>query len=188
MINASHSGILWIILYPKWNIIGIYFFHSFFMSFLVVLSLIEWDRQKLALRFSVGLVLLFLISATAAQALQPLPAPKFLAELAGSVPAVSQFGKLGLGGVVGVVVALCLGMLTKQESRSTFIPAMALAGIVLGWQSVLHVSVLFVLLSLTVKFMPRLHHSLVAQPTFVLLVAVVIHHPIWKIAFELLAI
>ena len=182
--KVSYTGILWIVLYPKWHIISIYFFHCFFMSFLMVLSLIEWDRQKLALRFSIGLVLSFLIPATVLFSLQPIPAPGFLSSLTGSIPAVSQFAKLAFGGLVGAAVAGLIGAVIKQPSHSTLIPAMALAGIVLGWQSVLHVSILFALLLLVVKFIPRLRGSLSAQPTFLLLIAVMIHHPIWKIVFE----
>ena len=188
MQGVSHAGILWIILYPKWNIISIYFFHCFFMSFLMVLSLIEWDRQKLALRFSIGLVLSFLIPATVLFSLQPIPAPGFLSSLTGSIPAVSQFAKLAFGGLVGAAVAGLIGAVIKQPSHSTLIPAMALAGIVLGWQSVLHVSVLLVLLLLVVRFVPRLRGSLPAQPTFLLLIAVMIHHPIWKIVFEQISV
>ncbi|MFK7770353.1 MAG: A24 family peptidase [Mariniblastus sp.] len=186
--SLSHAGILWIVLYPKWHIIGIYFFHSLFMSFLVVLSLIEWDGQKFELRFSIGLALLFLISATLFLPLQPIPAPDFLSSLTGSIPAVSQIAKLVFGGAVGVAVASCLGAFIEQESRSTFIPAMALAGIVLGWQSVLHVSILFALIFLIVKLVARPRNPLMAQPSFILLIAVMIHHPIWKIVFQQFAI
>ena len=182
--SVSYTGILWIVLYPKWHIIGIYFFHSFFMSSLVVLSLIEWDRQRLALRFSIGLALLFLISATLLLPLQPIAAPEFLSSLTGSIPAVSQIAKLLFGGLVGAAIATCLGAMTNQENRSTFIPAMALSGIVLGWQSVLHVTILFALIFLVVRFVPRIRTSLRAQPTPILLTAVMIHHPIWKIVHQ----
>lgn len=181
--KVSYTGILWIVLYPKWHIISIYFFHCFFMSFLVVLSLIEWDRQKLALRFSIGLVLSFLIPATIFFTLQPVPAPEFLSSLTG-IDGVSQFAKLAFAGIIGAAVAGLLGAVIQPPNHSTLIPAMALAGIVLGWQSVLHVSILFALLLLVVKFIPRLRGSLSAQPTFLLLIAVMIHHPIWKIVFE----
>ena len=181
--KVSYTGILWIVLYPKWHIISIYFFHCFFMSFLVVLSLIEWDRQKLALRFSIGLVLSFLIPATIFFTLQPVPAPEFLSSLTG-IDGVSQFAKLAFAGVIGAAVAGLLGAVIKPPNHSTLIPAMALAGIVLGWQSILHVSILMLLLLLVVRFVPRLRGSLAVQPTFLLLMAVMIHHPFWKIVFE----
>ena len=181
--KVSYTGILWIVLYPKWHIISIYFFHCFFMSFLVVLSLIEWDRQKLALRFSIGLVLSFLIPATIFFTLQPVPAPEFLSSLTG-IDGVSQFAKLAFAGIIGAAVAGLLGAVIQPPNHSTLIPAMALAGIVLGWQSILHVSILMLLLLLVVRFVPRLRGSLAEQPTFLLLMAVMIHHPFWTIVFE----
>ena len=188
MSRISYSGILWIVLYPKWNIIGIYLFHSLFMSFLVVLSLIEWDRQKLKLRFSIALVLLFLLAATAYLPLQPIPAPEYLSSLVGHIPAVSQFAKLVFGGIVGAIAASFFGSVTEQENRSTFFPAMTLAGVVLGWQTTLHVSVLFAVLLLAVRFVPRLRRPLSAQPTLIFLTAVMIHHPIWKTVYEWISI
>jgi leader peptidase (prepilin peptidase)/N-methyltransferase len=184
MNNVHYSGILWIILYPKWNIIGIYFFHSLFMSMLVVLALIEWDRQKLALRHSIAIVLPFLIAATVLLPLQPIQAVEFVSSLVGHIPAIAQLGKLVIGAGVGAAVASCLGAMLHLDSRSTFIPAMTLAGIVLGWQSVLHVSILLALMLLLIKLVTRLRDSLATRPTFVLLAAVMIHHPIWKIVFE----
>jgi leader peptidase (prepilin peptidase)/N-methyltransferase len=197
--TVSYSGILWIVLYPKWDIIGIFFFHSFFMSFLVVLSLVEWDRKsqradaadastaKRTLRFSIALLLSFLILATIYFPLQPIPAPDFLSWLTGGVPALSQLVKLVFGGVVGAAVAGCfvaLARLVERENCITLVPAMTLVGIVLGWQSVLHVSVVFLILLLLVKFVPWIRNSLTLGPTSVLLLAVMIHHPVWKVVFQ----
>ena len=125
----------------------------------------------------------FLIPATICFTLQPVPAPDFLSSLTG-IDGVSQFAKLAFAGIIGAAVAGLLGAVIQPPNHSTLIPAMALAGIVLGWQSILHVSILMLLLLLVVRFVPRLRGSLAEQPTFLLLMAVMIHHPFWKIVFE----
>ena len=61
--NVFHRGILWIILYPKWPAIGMYFYHAFFMSSVLLLALIEWDSLGLKLRYAVFLVVAFFVSA-----------------------------------------------------------------------------------------------------------------------------
>jgi drug/metabolite transporter (DMT)-like permease len=100
---------------------------------------------------------------------------------------LSQLVKLVFGGVVGAAVAGCfvaLARLVERENCITLVPAMTLVGIVLGWQSVLHVSVVFLILLLLVKFEPWIRNSLTLGPTSVLLLAVMIHHPVWKVVFQ----
>ena len=186
--EIRHSGILWIVLYPKWKVIGIYFFHCFFMSFLVVFSLIEWDRQKLGLRSSLALVLTFLIAAALYPALQPIPSTDFLSSFLGSNSVVSQIVKPIVGGAFGTIVGGCFEAIRRGKNQSTFIPAMAIAGIVLGWQSVLHVSVLFILIQLLCRCVPKLRIASPVIPTALLLFAVLVHHPFWKLIFQYLSV
>ncbi|MDA7913240.1 prepilin peptidase [bacterium] len=184
MNSVSHTGVLWVVLFPKWNLIGIYFYHCFFISALAVLALMEWDEQKLDYRYSLSLILVFLIAATFYLPFQPLPAPELLLVWIGQIPEVSQFGKLVLGGLGGAALGCIVAAIKKQTNGSTFIPAMALSGVVLGWQSVLHVLLIFLALQLFVRYLPLFRTLLSARPTSVLLLAIWAHHPIWKYLFQ----
>lgn len=178
--SMSHAGVLWVVLFPKWNLIGLYFYHCLFASALVVMALIEWDGQTLGYRYSIAMLFAFLISATLFQSLHPMPASEFLLAWFGAVPAIAQLGKLLLGGVCGAGLGFLVNLIRGESSSSTLIPAMILCGIVLGWQPLVHVTLIFVVLQYLVRYLPRLGRLLSACPTALLLMAVWIHHPFWK--------
>lgn len=180
----THTGILWIILYPKWHVIAIYFFHAAFMSMILVLALIELDREKLKWPLAMLLLSTFALPAVFYMPLQPIPVPEFFSGLIGQHYSVGQPLKILLGGFVGALVAAFYTIAFSRTAVSTLISSVALAGIVLGWQSVLHVSVLFALLMLITKCIPPLRKIAKERPTVVFLIAVMIHHPVWKIVFE----
>lgn len=41
-----YSGVVWVLLYPKWDLIGLYTFHSLLMSLTLAWVLIAWQRQQ----------------------------------------------------------------------------------------------------------------------------------------------
>ncbi len=41
-----YSGIVWVLLYPKWDLIGLYVFHCLLMSLTLVWVLVAWQRQQ----------------------------------------------------------------------------------------------------------------------------------------------
>lgn len=184
MNSMSHTGVLWVVLFPKWKLIGIYFYHCFFASALVVLALIEWDGQKLGYRYSILLIMAFLVVATFYLPCQPIPAPEILLSWFGHVPTVSQFGKLVLGGLCGAVLGCCVSSIKKQTNGTTLIPAMVLSGVVLGWQSIVHVFLIFLALQLLVRLLPLFRNLFSPRPSAVLLLAILGHHPIWKYLFQ----
>lgn len=184
MNSMSHTGVLWVVLFPKWKLIGIYFYHCFFASALVVLALIEWDGQKLGYRCSIFLIMVFMVVATLYPPFQPIPAPEILFSWFSQVSTVSQFGKLVLGGLSGAALGCCVSAIKKQANGTTFIPAMILSGIVLGWQSVVHVFLIFIALQLIFRFLPLFRNLCSSRPSSVLLLAIGVHHPIWKFVFQ----
>ena len=93
---------------------------------------------------------------------------------------LAQLGKLVLGGLCGAGLGGLVVAFTKQANGSTLIPGMALSGIVLGWQPVVHVFLIFMVLQLFVRYLPMFRTLLSARPTALLLLAVLIHHPMWK--------
>jgi leader peptidase (prepilin peptidase) / N-methyltransferase len=41
-----YSGVVWVLLYPKWDLIGLYTFHCLLMSLTLVWVLVAWQRQQ----------------------------------------------------------------------------------------------------------------------------------------------
>lgn len=48
-----YNGLVWIVLYPKWDLIGIFLYHVAMLSLLLVWSLIAVDRQRIPLWHSI---------------------------------------------------------------------------------------------------------------------------------------
>ena len=186
--SMSHAGVLWVVLFPKFNLIGLYFYHCLFASALVVLALIEWDGQTLGYRHSITMLLVFLISATFFQPLQPIPAPEFFLAWFGEVSLFAQLGKLVLGGVCGAGLGLLVNVIRGESNSSTLFPAMILCGIVLGWQSLVYVTLIFVVLQVLIRYLPKLGRFSSACPTGLLLLAVGIHHPFWKYLLQQISV
>jgi len=177
-----HTGILWIILYPKWPVIGIYFFHSLFFCCVLTLALIESERQRIKAGFAIGLCLVFLISAIALPLMQPVSINEHLTLLPFEFPSiVDRILRLVIGGIFGAAVSLVVGKFFANSLPLLLATAFALTGIVLGWQGLLQLMLIFALLSGLVQLLPQLRERLQGQPTMLLLAALLIHHPIWKL-------
>ncbi len=180
-LGVVHDGILWIIFYPKWPIISIYFVHSFFMCAILTLSLFEWDRQPLKRTFAIFIGLLFAIVSGSYLTNQPIP---LLEHLPGSSvpisPWVEQFLKLAAGATTGVIIGRLLAIWVAKTHSANFIFAYFLTGLVLGWQATLEITLFFVFLYIAVQSIPKLSSLLRGRPTLIFLIAISIHHPIWK--------
>ena len=57
-----HRGITWILLFPKWDLIGLYFYHGLGLSILISFMLIDIDRQRISLLAKTGIAALLLLS------------------------------------------------------------------------------------------------------------------------------
>jgi leader peptidase (prepilin peptidase)/N-methyltransferase len=180
MRTIHHQGILWIILYPKWPAIGMYFYHAFFMSALLVLSLMESDKQPLKLIFAVLVGLPFFIAAAVYHPIQPVPFFEHWPGAAVNLSSwVEQAAKLVAGGIIGAAMGglIVRAFFVSHLSILTF--AYALTGLVLGWQALLQVTVFFGILALAAQSLPG-PKSIRCNPTGILLAAVALHHPCWK--------
>jgi leader peptidase (prepilin peptidase)/N-methyltransferase len=187
--TPTYVGILWIIMYPKWGVIAIYFYHALFMSMLLVMALIEIDRQKLKFQLSSVLIAAFALPAIFSTHLQPVPFAESFSVSSVGHPMLAQLLKIAAGGITGGLIGVCSRLLLPQVRPTLIISAMMLTGIVHGWQSVLHVSVLFALIMLVARFLPGFFGKFLKdQPSTVLLVVVMIHHPFWRLIFDALAV
>ncbi|MEM7454862.1 MAG: prepilin peptidase [Planctomycetota bacterium] len=181
--EIMHSGVLWVILYPKWHAIGLYLYHAGWMCAILILALFERDKQQLKIPFSVLLVGAFFGAAAACLPLQTIPLTDGLSMVSNFSPVVEQLIKLAIGGVAGAAVGYSIALVfaagSSAGSKSILTLAFLLTGIVLGWQALLHVIVLFALFAAVVKFTPGLNR-LWRYPTTVLLITVMLHQPFWK--------
>ena len=185
-LGVVHEGILWVILYPKWPAILIYVYHVFFMSTVLILCLFEWDKQRLKPVFSIIMGLVFFVSAAIYLPLQPVPLLDHLPATPMDLSlAIQQLLKLTAGSLLGFATGLLFGSLFSATHRSILAYAFLLTGMVLGWQALLQIIIVFALLIGFVRFFPRLANALHPRPTTLLLVAIALHHPFWKTLADL---
>lgn len=137
-----YRGILWTIMYPKWDLISLYLFHCTFLCLLLVLSLMARDSQKPPLRLVTFAIMVLGLTPIVVPSLVLIPVWPAI----GTVIRTSV--ESGLHVVAGSVVGWCSGTLLafwrrrQHSAADTLLPLMlALCGTVLGWQSVLVISV-----------------------------------------------
>ena len=150
------------------------------MCLLVVLSLIEKDKQPLKPIFSILAGLGFLAAGAIYFPAQPIPL--FEHWPGASIyfsPWIEQLMKLAVGAVVGAVLGRLFGRAFSASPLSILTFAYSLTGVVLGWQALLQVTVFFGLLTAAAKLVPQVK-SLQDKPTTLLFVAVFLHHPFWQ--------
>ncbi|MFG0266183.1 MAG: prepilin peptidase [Rhodopirellula sp. JB055] len=176
--HYTFTGILWIILYTKWPVVGIVLYHAALMCTLLTLALTDLDRRRLPAWFGWTSVLIFAGLPMIASQLQP-----FTLALPSSVPdAASRAATILVGAVTGGVLGIAIQRVSQLGKRCRALPlALTLIGISLGWQATVTITAIFVLLLLTVRhFDTSGARRRLLQPTAVLLAAVMIHHPLWK--------
>ena len=99
-----YNGVVWILFYTKWDLVGLYFFHAVLMVVLLAWGMINYDRFRVPLRASVACTGAFLILAVALPHLNPI-----VPSWEGRVPflpaslAISLIGCLG-GWTIGAVI------------------------------------------------------------------------------------
>lgn len=176
-----HKGVLWIILYPKWPVIGIYFYHCFFMSAVLVLSLIEWDKQPIKLNFSIFVWLVFFVSGVIYFPTQPAPLLEHVPGISLQLsPLIEQLSKLVFGGAMGALMGWLAGRAFLASHATILTFAFSLTGMVLGWQALIQVAIFFVVLSALARGWSKSATLLLSKPTTILLIAIALHHPFWN--------
>ena len=156
------------------------------MSVVLVLALMEWDKQQLKRTFASLVGVCFFLAAAVYLPSQPIPLLEHLPGVSfDMVPWAEQLLKLTTGGVLGAIAGYVLGKFFTAEYSSHFTFAFFLAGLVLGWQALLQVVLVFLALWLIAKLISRMKSRLPAVPTTLLLVANFVHHPFWKLVADL---
>ena len=182
----SHAGVLWIILYPKWQAISLYVYHVIFMSAILTFSLIEIDHQTLKRRFLLVVILAFLIPPALFQFLQPVPVTHHIATANWTLaPLIQQLIRLTAGGGAGLLLGWGALFLFQSKSPSMFVVSMFLSGIVLSWQGLLQAVLFFAAIVLVCRCIPKIWQDAKERPTMLLLGALMLHHPFWKLISKL---
>jgi leader peptidase (prepilin peptidase) / N-methyltransferase len=95
----AYTGVVEILLYTKWDVLGIYLFHCAMFTFLITIALIHFDGQKVPKSFGIGCLL------TCACLPILIPTLRTVA-----VDAYLPF-ELGLEGIIGRVISSIMGVL-----------------------------------------------------------------------------
>ncbi|MEM9409631.1 MAG: prepilin peptidase [Planctomycetota bacterium] len=177
--HVHHKGILWVIFYPKWPAIMIYFYHATLMSVILSLALMERDRQTISVFKILAIAGAFFAAPMAYWPIQPVPLDHHLSLSIQLAPWIQQVLKLTGGAAMGATIGLLMGAINEQFRSSNFRLAFVLGGIALGWQALFQITLVFVLLWIISRSVPAIKKTKMG-PTLVLFAAIFIHHPFWK--------
>jgi leader peptidase (prepilin peptidase) / N-methyltransferase len=187
----SYAGVLWIILYTKWDLVGLYLFHCFLFCTLLTWMLMTKDGNRIPVRL---IVFSFSISIFA-----PIVFPNLvLVPIWKPLPA-SLSGWVGialhvlLGAIVGIVGGFAAGrfarLILRPSKEPEWILALcaAMAGSVLGWQAAIVSITLFTGLALLMAISSGQEK---ARSPWVLVgilsLAILVHHLTWRIHWAFL--
>ena len=182
-----HTGILWMVLYPKWDVIGIYLFHTSYMSTLLTLALIEWDGRKIGQLSFWVLCVLFSVPVFFFATVQPVSFDSHIEFLKLNLSLSMKIVlKVLVGGILGIVFGFALKLLRVAGNSHAIITVCCISGIALGWQAFLHLLTAFVLCAVICQLIAPLRERIGnRRMSSVWLAAVMIHHPFWKLISEL---
>ena len=183
-----YTGILWIILYTKWPVIGIYLYHAALFSCLLMLSLMDIDRLRCP-KWLTGIMLCtFAGLPIGISTLQPV---KFYHHLPGyfqeALPAsIIPVVTCVVGGFIGWFLTSIIHYLYSRRkptplSSSTFSLAGTLVGIVLGWQATVTILLFTIVVLAAMHGIERiLKKRLLVPETITFSVVAFLHHPFWR--------
>jgi leader peptidase (prepilin peptidase)/N-methyltransferase len=175
-----YAGVVWVLLYTKWDLVGFYFYHLLLLSLLFVLLLVDYDRLRLNWRQVLGCSIWL--------GVPPLIWPSlYLWPLSLSLAPVASSGlQLGVGAVVGGVLGMAF------DRRSHLAVGAAWVGMALGWQAVLGTLVVTCLLSWLGQSLAWVWQCLTRRRadflwtseawTMWLLMGTMGHHVVWRLA------
>jgi len=182
-----YHGVVWIIFYTKWDLVGLYLYHGFALSALLAWALIDIDRQRVPARakWVVGATLLLLPFIW--PSLLPVPAITHAAEWIGQ-PWLNAGVTGPLGGAVGVVVGWLTAWalqtsLSSGDGASTtghLTSSLAIVGMTLGWQAAISLTLLALVLSPAAVGFMHWRRRLPPPLTAILLAAFVLHLVTWR--------
>jgi leader peptidase (prepilin peptidase)/N-methyltransferase len=174
----TYRGVLWIIMYPKWDVIGLYLYHCYLFCLLLVLTLMTLDRSRIPRRF---LIFAFTVAMGLPLVYPDLALVPVWPSLTTGLTSSSAY--VGAGTIGGILIGCVLhwawrrGLQHEPSELMAIIPAFGLIGTVLGWQAVLSLNTFFCgLMLLRILFVGSSDRLLVS-----LFAALLIHHLLWRV-------
>ncbi len=190
-----YAGVVWILWYPKWDLIGIYLYHCFLLCSLLCMTLIVADGWRIPKRLWVSTLLVGLIGPIAFPDLRPVPFS--VSEVAWSwIPAPnSRLGEL-FSGLLGLSSGALLGILLIWTGpRRLLRPGqsfglaltIALGGLFLGWQAAISLTLIGLVLEFPVRHIGGriIPKRLLAPRISFLSIAVLIQLLLWRSLSEI---
>lgn len=186
--HYPYTGIVWIILYTKWPVVGIYFYHATLFSCLMMLALMDLDRLRCPKWLAGALLLSFAGLPIAIPTLQPVAFDGGTsADWAPYLPTwFVSMANSAIGGWVGWLIPSFVRWQGKRRffgrfAGRQFTLAGALIGIALGWQASVTIFALAMIpTSLLFAFRAGNRCLLRSTATSVLSTVAFLHQPVWK--------
>ncbi len=180
------NGFIWIIFYTKWDMVGLYLYHTLLYWTLLGYALIKLDGNRIPWKLtlftgSLGLAI-----------------PLIFAEVAWNIhtSARADYSLLdrlttsGLGVGVGIALGVAISSILAWTQPNTVPPSrqqsaaivtLGLVGLFLGWKAVLSVAALAVVLDLLIRIVGLVWNSCSAIPfSFAALAATLLQVCIWR--------
>lgn len=138
-----YRGVVWIIFYTKWDLVGMYGFHMLAIAALFTWTLLDIDRQTVPAMTRLATALLLFVLPVAWPGLLPVawaidPAWRL------SNPWLGGAATAAVGGLAGWLIAWCASRATGDRGHAA--SAGLIAGMTLGWQAAIGVGLLALVL------------------------------------------
>lgn len=191
--HYHYTGIIWMILYTKWPVVGIYFLHCLVFSCLLMLGLMEQDNLQAPRWMKISLLIGFASIVMAVPTMLTVSVvDQTPFQLSGRLPEwIDRSANCIVGGLLGWTLGrLCSSVRLRLRQSSKSLPfSFTLLGITLGWQAVLTIGLFWlVTLNLLKYFGGRQLRRQWLTPTTLLVLIAILHHPAWKWLSERIAL
>lgn len=194
-----YAGVLWTVMYPKFDLISLCVLHVSLLATLLTYSRLQLSGHGVSVRATGILAGLVLTGSTLFPFLQPVSAaaiPGFFARMPTSVSGgpmsgmLSSLAGLFAGGGAAWILQRCLKTAGEGFSviRHPFTAGMVLTGAVLGWQAVLGTLLLLGLITALISWWTDRLPQHESQRCSLLLLAVILQFLTWRWQWELLSL
>ncbi len=177
-----YRGVLWVIMYAKWDLIGLYLFHCFLFSTIVVWALMQRDGNRVPLRMKLMTLSIAVGSPLAFQQLAVVPAALPFATQTGGLFAAIAFvaGGCAVGTLCGSIIPMVAGAgsTASHIMRNDLIWLFAVAGACLGWQATVTAAVAIVVFDRFVSWAQSQPHRTSASAIAAILF---LQHLTWRL-------
>lgn len=183
-----YRGVLWVIMYAKWDLIGLYFFHCFLFSAMVVWVLmrrdgnvVPWRMRAFTLSVAVTCPLIFPELAVV-PAFFPFESPASVSSGFVAALAYAGFGLL-TGSLCGLALMpllrnSCSSKLSMKLLKSDTLWLFGMAGSCLGWQAAITAAMSAIFIDRFIAWAQQ--HPRTAGPAMIAMV-LLLQHLTWRI-------